>query len=197
MAMHLRIEHSVRMVWLPRPALVPGGPLGASLLAILTLMVLVLGARGTGLPGGDSADTVRLQGIVARALGDNPNSTDGRLVRARLTAWGDATVEFVLQDHGAAQANRSAAMADALAIVRAVYQAPSPLPLNVTLFGLASRPSPTAGREAVLYVSAPADRLAGLDWIRLQPDDLRVLVGPRWLPAGLCQAWGECEAAVG
>jgi len=92
----------------------------------------------------------------------------------------------LIGDRRGAEVSRAAALADALAIVRGVYQAPAPRPLKVTLLGV-WRPSPTARATLLLYASLPADRLVGLDWTRVQSDNLATLGVVRWLPSGVCQ----------
>ena len=45
-------------------------------------------------------------------------------------------IEFVVGEQRETPANRAAALADSLAMVRSVYQALAPRPLNVTLLGV-------------------------------------------------------------
>ena len=115
-------------------------------------------------------------------------------MRASTTFWGDVAVEFVVRDEGGADVNRAAAMADTLAIARAVYETSLVRPLNVTVLGLAAHPSPALDSVPVLYASLPADRLVGLDWTQARADDPSARAGVRWLPTGVCQAWHECAA---
>jgi len=181
-------------------AIVPSGLAGQGLrwiVASAILAILIGEATLSAWPGRDSANSLPLQQAVTRALDEDAASSRGRLVSARLTSGGDAIVEVVLRDLGDVQANRAAALADTLAIARALYQAPEPRPVNLTILGLAWRPSEVASYMPVLYASLPADRLVGRDWAQIRPDDLPSLVGVRWLPTGVCQAWHECGAASG
>jgi enamine deaminase RidA (YjgF/YER057c/UK114 family) len=180
----------LQLPWRPGRDLVQaGGPaLGALLVLSLGLLVLLSGGIPSASSDQGGATTAPLAQSVTRALGGDST----RVVRAGLTTWGDLSVEFVLRDADNAPASRAAALADTLAIGRAVYEGPEPRPLTVTLIGLAPLPAPAAGRVPVLYASLPADRLSGLDWTRVSPDDLPVLAGVRWLPTGVCQAWDEC-----
>jgi hypothetical protein len=166
-----------------------------SLVWILALTILTGGALLAAWPGSDTSPSVDLEQTVTRSLGQDALNTPARLVRTTMTAWGDFSIEFVIREQGDAQANRAAALADALAITRAVYQAPPPRPLNVTLLGV-WRPSPTATSVPLLYASVPADRLVGLGLTRVQPTDLAALGMVRWLPTGLCQAWQDCGAGL-
>ena len=180
--------------------LVPSGLAGQGLrwiLASAILAILISEATLSAWPGRDSAKSLSLQQAVTHALDEDTTSSRGRLVSAKLTGGGDATVEVVLRDLGDVQANRAAALADTLAIARALYQAPEPRPVNLTVLGLAWRPSGGAGYMPILYASLPADRLVGRDWAQIRPDDLPSLAGVRWLPTGVCQAWHECGAASG
>jgi hypothetical protein len=68
---------------------------------------------------------------------------------------------------------------------------PAPRPANVTLLGV-WRHSAEAGIVRLLYASLPADRMVGLDWTRVEPDDLAALGAVRWLPSGVCEAWHNC-----
>jgi hypothetical protein len=154
---------------------------------------LVLAAGLSGWPGPDSAANPYLQQAVARVLTDS-SGTSGRLVRARVTPWNELSIEFTVRDDGDGPANRAAAMADALAVARAVFESPEPRPLNVTVLGLAPSTSAVADPVPVLYASMPADRLVGLDWTAVGPGDLSALGGMRWLPNGVCQAWHDCAA---
>jgi hypothetical protein len=174
----------------------PTGLVGKGLLWILALVILTGGAVLAGWSGPAAAPSVALQQAVAQSLTDGRPNTPERLVHASMTAWGDLTIEFVLREPGGAHANRAAALADALAVARAVYQAPAPRPLDVTLLGV-WRPSPQASPVPLLYASLPADRLVGLDWTRVRPEDLATRAMVRWLPAGLCRAWHDCGAGPG
>ena len=126
------------------------------------------------------------------SLSQDATHTSERLVRTSMTAWDDLQIEFVLREPGDARANRAAALEDKLAIARGVYQSPAQRPTNVTLLGV-WRASPTGSSVPLLYASLPADRLVGLDWTRVQPDDLAALGVVRWLPSGVCQAWRDCD----
>jgi len=139
--------------------------------------------------------TAYLRGIRDSLRKEAP-TTAGRLVRTGMSAWGDFSIEFVLRVEGDAAANRAMALEDMLAVASAVYEGPPPRPLNVTLLGV-WRPSATASTLPLLYASFPAERLVGLDWSRLQPDDLPTLGVVRCLPSGVCQAWHECGAGFG
>jgi hypothetical protein len=167
-------------------------------LAAAAIAIILMGAMTlSGWPRSDTVNSLLLQQAVAHALDETTPNSPGRLVSARLTGVGDATVEFVDRDLGDAQTNRTSALKDALAIARTLYQDPQPRLVNLTLLGLAWRPSATASYMPVLYASLPADRLVGHDWAQLKPDDLPRLAGVRWLPAGVCQAWHECEGPWG
>lgn len=84
-------------------------------ITILVEAVLLLG-RGT-----DPAASLSVQQAVTQALDSNTPGAPGRLISAKLTGSRDATVEFVLTDRDDGQANRAAALADVLAIARALY----------------------------------------------------------------------------
>lgn len=157
-------------------------PIGLALLFVLGIVVEASG-------GFSPAAAVPMSSSVQQALA---GAVPGRVVAATMTGWGDLTVEILLRDGGDARANRAAALSDALAIGRAVYQLPEPRPLNVTVLGLGRQNSPTARSLPALYASLNADRLVGRDWGQMRAEDLPTVAGVRWLPAGLCQAWGEC-----
>jgi hypothetical protein len=154
--------------------------------AILTVAVLL-----ADWPGSATAPGSALRQVVNETLGRDAADTPERVVHTSMTAGGDFMVEFVLREQGDARGNRVAALSDALAIVRGVYEAPAPRPLNVTLLGV-WRPSPTAGTLPLLYASLPADRMVGLDWTQVQADDLASFGVVRWMPAGVCHAWHSC-----
>jgi hypothetical protein len=150
-------------------------------LGLVGVMAALLLTLSTGLlarsPDVDSADGQRLQQTIAGALGED--------ARVTLTGWGDLWVEFALREASNARTNTDQALADTLTIARAVYTGSEPRPATITVVGLASG-------VPVLYASLPADRLIGLDWSRLQPQDLPRVAGVRWLSGGMCQAWHEC-----
>jgi hypothetical protein len=192
--MHAWVLRPLRGIWLPNDGLAPIALDGRYfLLAAAAVLVLVAGLSGW--PGADRAANPYLQQTLARVLTDS-SGTSGRLVGAHVTPWDDLSIEFTVRDDADIPANRAAAMADALAVVRAVYEWPEARPLNVTVLGLAPSTSSVANPVPVLYASLSADRLVGLDWTTLEPDDLSALGGVRWLPNGVCQAWRDC-AAVG
>ena len=112
-----------------------------------------------------------------------------------MMAWNDLSVEFIVRDRGDAPSGHAAALADALAIGRVVYQAEEPRPLHVTILGVAWDRSPTTSAVPVLYASLPADQSVGLDWAHAGAGDLPSLAGVRWLPTGVCRAWRECGAS--
>lgn len=168
-----------------------------TILAVATVIILIGAVTLVGSPHPDSTTSRSFQQAVAHALDENAPIARGRLVSATLIDGADATVEFVLRDDGDAPTNRAAALADTLAIARAVYQIPEPHLVDVTVVGLAWRPSAVAFYTPVLYASLPADRLVGRDWSQLRPDDLPSLAGVRWLPTGVCQAWHECGTPIG
>jgi hypothetical protein len=197
MALHMRKYADFRNVWLRQEAVGLDGRTGNVLLWALALAIMASGAIIAGWPSPATAPSLAVQQAVVASLTEaRPNAPD-RLVHASVTARGDLRIEFILREPGGAEANRAAALADALAVARAVYQTPAtPRPLNLTLLGVSAAgvgPSPLS----VLYASLPADRLVGLDWTRVQAEDLATLAVVRWLPAGLCHAWHDCRAIRG
>ena len=70
-----------------------------------------------------------------------------------------------------------AALADALATGRAVYQLAEPRLLNVALLGVAWQESPSVHSLPALYASLTADRLVGRDWGQMRADDLATVAG--------------------
>jgi hypothetical protein len=188
----LRAEGLRRTAWRPGHALLATGLPGTGLFFILALAILAVGSTLAARAGAGVANDLSFQQAVIRALDARTSDGSARLVRASTTFWGDVAVEFVLRDEGGADVSRAAAMADSVAIARAVYETPQVRPLNVTVLGLAANPSPAVGSVPVLYASWPADRLVGLDWRRVWGEDASALAGVRWLPAGVCQAWHEC-----
>lgn len=189
------VSRQVRMV----PATLPSGAAGRGPLWVLggAIVLTILGmATLSDWQRPDSAHTQSLQQTVVYALDTNTPGFQGRLVRAVMTSKSDATVEFVLRDTGDTQTSRAAALSDTLAIARALYQVPQPGLIDVTLLGLAARPSPDTSYLPILYASLPADELVGRDWAALGPDELPRLVALRWLPTGLCQGWNECGVPI-
>jgi len=176
------------------------GLAGKDFLWILVMAVLMLFLGAMTLirsPHPDSATSQAFYLAVARALDENTPMSRGRLVSATLTDDADATVEFVLRDGGGdGRENRPVALADILAIARAAYMVPEPRLVDVTVIGLAWRPSRLTTYTPVLYASLPADRLVELDWPRVGSSDVTALAGVRWFPRGLCRAWRECGATV-
>ncbi len=179
----------------PRPPLASPARSSNRRAWMLSVAILIAGAALVGWPGPAHDVSPELQQRVTRSLSQDEPASSGRLLRTSMTAQGDVEIEFVLLEHGDAGVNRTAALADVVSIVRAVYEAPGPRPITVTLLGVA-RLAPTADPVPVLYASLPADRLVGQDWTQLQPGDLDGFGVVRWLPAGQCKAWGECETAV-
>ena len=163
---------------------------------ILMLAILTVGVMLAGWPGAATAPSSALQRAVGESLSESGFDTSERLVRTSMTATGDFMIEFAVREQSEARVGRAEALADGLAIVRAVYQAPAPRPLNVTLLGV-WQASPRASTVPLLYASLPADRLVGLDWSQVQPDDLATLGVVRWLPTAVCQAWHDCAADPG
>lgn len=188
--MHAGILRPLRAIWLPNDGLAPVALEGRHFL-LAAAAVIVLAAGLSGGAGPDSAANSYQQQAVARVLTDS-SGTSGRLVRARITPWNELSIEFTVRDDGDIPANRAAALADALAVARAIYNSPEPRPLNVTVLGLAPSTSSVASSVPVLYASLPADQLVGLDWTAVEPGDLSALGGVRWLPNGVCQAWHDC-----
>lgn len=173
------------------------GSLKAALVWILVLVLASLGVAATSgwWPGEETSVSLPVEESVKRALDLDAAHTAGRLLSTKSTAWGDVTVEFVLTDQGNVRANRAAAMADAVAIMRAVYMTPGARPLNVTLLGVALRSSAQGSYVPVLYAALPADQMVATDWARLPTDDLVSVPAVRWLPTGTCLAWGECDTS--
>ena len=194
MATHMRTGWRLRTVRLPEHVAAPDHLLANGAVLILMLATLPVGIMLAGWLDRATAPSAAVERAVRENLGQSADTSE-RLVRTSMTASGDLMVEFVVRDQSGAQGSRGAALADVLAIVRGVYQAPAPRPLNVTLLGV-WRPSPTVSSVPLLYASLPADRLVGLDWTRVQPDDLATLGAVRWLPTGVCQAWHDCGPAA-
>jgi hypothetical protein len=157
---------------------------------ILGLVIVVAGAALVWSFGSASAPSPAFERAALSSLSAAAPSVSNRLVKVSTTGWGDFTVQFVLREDGRPADNRAAALADVEAIARAVYQTPEP-PLNMTILGVWS-PAPNAATVPLVYASLPADRLVGLDWRAVQPEDLERLGAVRWLSSGLCQAWHEC-----
>jgi hypothetical protein len=171
----------------------------ASALALTALF----GAALSPLAARWTAREPRIDPVIERAtvaaLGRAGSDSAERLVDARVGIMRDVTVVFVLRDEGSANANRSAARSDALAIFRAVYQSPEIDPVvTVTLQGVHSPSGTNAARPApVLYAFLPFDKVAGIAWGEATPDDLEAIATLRWLPDGMCQAWQLCGGADG
>lgn len=178
---------------LARRVLVRNGFVAISAFAILTGVAMLSWWPDSAA----DAPSAALQQAVTDSLNQNGATTPARVVRMRMTGWGDLTIEFVLRDLGGAQQNRAAALADVLAIARAVYQTAPPRPVNLTELGVWRSAVTGTSRVPVIYASLPADRLSGLDWTRVQPSVLFSIGVVRWLPAGICQAWHDCGANRG
>ena len=188
MSMDLRVEHS-------GTNLLRGhvyGYMSSALFASVTIAAAVWLLLNPAVATVDATDAADLRQALVSALGPGHSDTSERLIRVAMPFNGDAGVEFLARDQGSAQANRMAALTDALAIARAVYEQPVRRPLNLTIIGRAKGPWAGADPVAVVYVSAPSDRLVGLNWSRVRPENLPELASLRWLPNGLCVAWQAC-----
>ena len=106
-------------------------------------------------------------------------------------AWpprGNLSIEFVLRDLGGAKANRAAALADTLAITRAVHQTPAQRPLNVTLLGVwRSSPSDSSVPQCTLHCLP-------IVWLNSTGVRCNPMI---WLPSGQCAGGPQVAARRG
>ena len=197
MAIHVRTDQRPQTIRMPALAAPDDFSSAArALVAFVGIGILIMAALLSGWPSPSSAPTPVIERAVAASLNDGALDAPTRLLRTEMTAWGDLNIEFALRDRSAAPGYRVAALADVLAVVQAVYEAPEPRPINVTLIGV-WRDGSSSEYVPALYASMPADKLVGRDWAGLRADDLATVGVVRWLSTGVCPAWGECGPAFG
>lgn len=171
---------------------------GLSMAALVIALLILLAARGLNRPAADFPANANVSARVAAAL-DPPDARRGaaRLQEVSSDLLGDVTITFALLDAGHAEANHEAAIADTLAIFRAVYTSPERYRGGmVTVLG--TSPDLRAGGSPampVLYASLPADLASGVNWARLSPAEFEAVATLRWMPAAMCQAWEVCGKA--
>lgn len=164
----------------------------AALAALVGLPLILVGAAAVDSPKGDLAagaspiasrtpaarDATPIRRAITAVLDPSAKRPTMRLPRVSIDATGDLTVVFALRDEGSFEGIRTAALTDALAILRAVYRSPSAAYVRTaTVIGTFSITGPRGPREMpVLRAVLSAERASHLDWANVRPEQLPTLV---------------------
>jgi len=162
----------------------------AALLLVLGLGAVPVGcvaAAGTPIARATAGAEAQLRASVEAALPAATGRGVPRFTRVALDPTGDLTVIFKVESATTIPGLRAAAIADELALLRAIYHSPAAGHVRTTtVVGTYSISQGESTRELpIVRATLTAKRAARIDWATLRPDQLPNVVDDWWLHPAL------------